>query len=294
MPKTSPSSPSLTAYAIAFKHDTASRKRLTSTLGGLGMRVEFVDAIPGDSIDAETKQSFLNPARQYRSAHVLQDNAVGCAFCHYRIWQEILNKNLPYAFVFEDDAIYPHSGDAKGLPGSHSAGAGIPPSQRREAEEIGGRLRRLAELARVLDVVFLATRKPDLPYVNLARLDAMSNLVAMKYNDFGAHAYFISNRAARHLLTHPNRHIYEVDFHMHHWWRHNCQILHLMPSAFTHSGRASSIGYDRDRAWQPDYFYHRFARRFNRSKDSLVKRAQFPFYIRGIRTRLKKAGLELW
>lgn len=240
----------------------------------LGITLNFIDAIRGDSIDEATKKAFLNPARQYRMPHFLQDNAVGCAFCHYQAWQDMLNKNAPYALVFEDDAL----------------------PNKKECTHIARRLRRLALLSPHLDIVFFDTRRKAIPYIPIARLDEGSTLGVVKYNSFGGYAYFITRRAARHLLIHPNRHIYEVDFHMHHWWRHHCQIqsLHVAPDLFVHNDKKpSSIRYDRDRAWPRDYFYHRLARKLNRTADSLYKRLAFPHYVRRIRKRLAKGGLEL-
>lgn len=271
-PSQSPSPSQLPAYAIAFKEDMARRQQMTADFKPLGITLNFIDAIRGDSLSDATKKAFLNPARQYRIEHFLQDNAVGCAFCHYQAWQDMLNKNAPYALIFEDDAL----------------------PNKKEIAHIAQRLHRLTLFSTCLDIVFFDTRRKNIPYIRLARLDAASTLGVVKYNSFGGYAYFITRHAARHLLTHPNRHIYEVDFHMHHWWRHRCQILYVAPDLFVHNDKKqSSIRYDRDRAWANDYFYHRLARRLNRMGDSLHKRLAFPHYVRQIRKRLAKGGLEL-
>ena len=263
--------PAIPAYVIAFKEDRAGRRRIKASFGKLGLTPRFVDAIRGSSIDAATKRAFLNPARQYRASHFLQDNALGCALCHYQAWQDFLARGEDWAFIFEDDAI-------------------ANPSQ---VKHIAGRMHGLIKLAPMLDIVFLDICRKHLPRIHLAQLDKGCRLCVVKHNDFGGHAYFITRPASQALYAHPGKHIYEVDFHMHHWWRHDRQILYTSPNLFMNSGRESTIGYNAARGWANDNWHHQLARRLYRLKESVHKRLMFRFYISPIKKRLAAAGLKM-
>lgn len=249
------------AYIISFKEDKKRRALLAERFANTGLEIVFVDAVRGSALDELEKAPFRDNRRQHKSPYILKDNVVGCALSHYKAWQMLIDSGDGYGFVFEDDAM-PLSDD------------------------ISAALTRLSEMADQLDIVSLANRRPKLKREKIAVCSENTALYALRGNDIGAEAYFINSDAAQRLLNHRNRYEYEVDFLIHHWWMHDCQILHLMPPLFAEDGRTSSIGYAETEIWEKDSLMHKISRRVHRLIDSFQKRYRFSGYLNNIRNRV--------
>ena len=172
----------------------------------------------------------------------------------------IITSSEKYGFVFEDDAMPCF-------------------------DNIRNPLFHLASLSNKLDIVSLVNQRPKLKKERIISCSDDTSLCALRGNDFGAIAYFITADAAQKLLNHPQRFEYEVDLLIHHWWMHECQILHLVPSLFIEDGRASSIGYSDIPRWQNDTWFHKIFRRINRLYESVQKRLFFAKYLKMVRKR---------
>lgn len=250
----------LKAYILSFKEDKKRRALLAERFEASGFKVVFVDAVRGSKLNKKEKEPFQSNNRQYKSSHILQDNAIGCALSHYKAWQKIINSPEGYGFVFEDDA-------------------------KPCFENVFYQISNLAKLSNKLDIVSLANRRPKLTRERIITCTEDTALYLLRGNDFGAEAYFISANAARQLLNHPQRFEYEVDILIHHWWMHKCQMLHLMPPLFIEDGRASTIGYSNVPRWRTDTWRLQIVRRINRLFDSIRKRVFFANHLKLIRNR---------
>ncbi len=252
------------AYIISFKEDEERRALLVERFSNTGLEIVFVDAVRGSALDEQEKAPFRQNRRQLKSPYILKDNVVGCALSHYKAWQMLIDSGDGYGFVFEDDA--------------------MPLS-----DNIATALTRLTDMAGQLDIVSLANRRPKLKREKVATCTEDTALYALRGNDIGAEAYFINSDAAQRLLNHHNRYEYEVDFLIHHWWMHDCQILHLMPPLFAEDGRSSSIGYTETATWEKDSLMHKVSRRAFRLMDSFQKRYRFSGYLNNIRNRVSSS-----
>lgn len=248
------------AYIISFRDDSKRRDVLLKRFNATGLEIVFVDAVNGKHLTPEERAPFDFNNRQFRAAHLLQDNAIGCALSHYKAWTKLIESDEKYAYVFEDDVQF-------------------------LTDKSSNVFSELDALSANLDIVCLANRRQSLKRFKVADCGQNSDLVVLKGNDFGAEGYFISKHAAQTLLAHPHRHEYEVDFLIHHWWRHNCSVLHIMPPICSEDGRTSSIGYQNVPVWENDKTKHLVARRFNRLKDSLNKRLLFRQRINSVKTK---------
>ena len=253
-------SQNIIVYVLAFKQDKR-RDLIRQRLAEHGLEVSFIDAVRGATLSEGEKSIFSTSGRQYWTDHILQDGAIGCSLSHFKAWQALLDSEQSCALVLEDDA--------------------VPVS-----EAIAPCIEALVAMADRLDVVFLANRHRNRELIKGADMTRGYALSVLQYNSIGTESYFITRAAAQHLLNHPKRYVFEIDRLMHHWWHHDCQVLHLSPWLFEEDGRNSSIGYENVRTWQDDNLNHKIIRRFNRLWDSLIKRLYFRRYINGIKRRL--------
>ena len=251
-----------TVYVLAFKQDKARRDLMRQRLGKHGLEVSFIDAVRGASLSEDEKAIFHNSGRQYYSRHLFQDGAIGCSLSHFKAWQALLDSEQTCALIFEDDA----------LPVS---------------EAIAPCIEGLVAMADKLDIVILANRRRKRKQVRVADMPQGCALSVLRYNNsFGSESYFITRAAAQRLLNHPKRYVFEFDRLLHHWWYHDCQVLNTCPFLFEEDGRPSLIGYENGTTWENDNFVHRIIRRFNRIRNTLVKRFYFRRYINNIKRRL--------
>ena len=251
----------ISAYVICFREDKARRDLLKKRFNAVGIDPQFIDAVRGTDLNDTEKAGFNGPSRQLRLGQMMKDNAIGCALSHHQAWQAIIENDTGCGFVFEDDAI------ALG-------------------DDTLSTMQELVRLAPRLDVVSLANRRQKLPRHLIRQCGDDRGLYLLRGNDIGAESYFITAGAARRLLAHRLRQDYEVDMLIHHWWHHGLQVLHLLPPVFAEEGRPSSIGYDGQVPWPHDSLRAGLMRRFNRLRDSLVKRRGFSANLRQISTRL--------
>ena len=256
------------AFTIAFADATDRRQVMTERLGGLGFDVVFIDAVRGADIKPADKAHYISDKRRYYANAPFQDNALGCALSHHKAWQALIDSGADYGLIFEDDAL---------------------PLIDKEA--MAAITAQLAAHAQQLDVVFLAMRRQNRPRQHIASLGASCRLSVLNYHDFGSEAYFITKAAAQKLLAHREKQMFEIDCLMHHWWRHDCQIVHLDPPVFTEDGRSTTIGYAHKQGWPDESGMARVmlagVRRWNRWRDSLAKRVRFGPYKAAIKARLE-------
>ena len=260
-------SQNIIVYVLAFKQDKR-RDLIRQRLAEHGLDVSFIDAVRGATLSEGEKSIFSTSGRQYWTDHILQDGAIGCSLSHFKAWQALLDSEQDCALVLEDDA--------------------VPVS-----DAITSCIEALVAMADRLDVVFLANRHRNRELIKGADMTQGYALSVLRYNSIGTESYFITRAGAQHLLNHPKRYVFEIDRLMHHWWHHDCQVLHLSPWLFEEDGRNSSIGYENVRTWQDDNLSHKIIRRFNRLWDSFVKRLYFRHYINNIKRRLADSSIYI-
>ena len=261
-------SQNIIVYVLAFKQDKTRRDLMRQRLAEHGLEVSFIDAVRGATLSEGEKAIFSTSGRQYWTDHLFQDGAIGCSLSHFKAWQALLDSEQSCALVLEDDA----------LPIS---------------EAIAPCIKALVAMADRLDIVTLANRHNKRKQIKVADIQQGRELSVLRYNSFGAESYFITRAAAQHLLNHPKLYVFEVDRLIHHWWHHDCQVLHLSPWLFEEDGRSSSIGYKNVRTWQDDNLSHEIIRRFNRAWDSFIKRLYFRPYINNIKRRLADSSMYI-
>lgn len=77
-------------------------KKLQSRLGSLNEFVTIVHGVNGEELDSEDlkKQGWYRPPTKFAK---LTRGELGCFLSHRAVWQRIVQLNLPYALIIEDD-----------------------------------------------------------------------------------------------------------------------------------------------------------------------------------------------
>ncbi len=91
-------------YVISLKSEVARRASIRRKMDSLGLEFQFIDAF--DARQSKRLDDFINIGSVYRNTHRNMTSVeIACAFSHRSVYSEILVRNLPGAFVFEDDVI---------------------------------------------------------------------------------------------------------------------------------------------------------------------------------------------
>lgn len=95
----------LKTYVINLEKSTIRRKYMEDLLSPYDfLDVEFVKAIDGRLLSEEERHARFDYARSKKLyGRTLNAGEVGCALSHRMTYQQLLNENLAYALVLEDD-----------------------------------------------------------------------------------------------------------------------------------------------------------------------------------------------
>jgi len=80
-------------FCISLKSHTERRKKMDDRFQKINMDVTFWEASTKDNL----KENF---------SHYLSDGQRGCAQSHWNIWKYMIEQNMEYAFILEDDACF--------------------------------------------------------------------------------------------------------------------------------------------------------------------------------------------
>lgn len=93
-------------FVISLKDAQDRRSEISRQLDSLGQSFEIVDATDGRAGLTPTQQMLVDRPRTLAClGRKVTDAEYACAISHLKIWQRILERDLPGAVVLEDDAI---------------------------------------------------------------------------------------------------------------------------------------------------------------------------------------------
>ena len=250
----------LPIFAIALKESTERRQHLSDQMNALDLNFEFIDAVYGKDISQAEKQRLLAKKRQKFHPSPMSDGALGCYLSHRLIWQKIVDEKIEMALILEDDA-----------------------ALKPEAIDV---LKRIEKLAGRFDIINLH-HTTNRVLVDVAQLSKTHRLTMTRYNAIVALGYVITKEAAEKLLARSIPVCHELDIFTNRWWDHGLRTMVVRPPVASEAGLSSTIGYPSQKpVWPDDRFSHRLARRFNRAKDSFVKRRSFAAMVMTAKMRL--------
>lgn len=103
---------SIPAYCINLDYQKDKWNSVKERFDKVGFKnVERISAIVGVNVDIKDKASMLtqyNLKNNYRCQHaqIPSLGAIGCSLSHIKIWQHMIDKNINYAYIFEDDVMF--------------------------------------------------------------------------------------------------------------------------------------------------------------------------------------------
>lgn len=174
-------------YVINMEKDVKRKENITNQLDRLGISHTLFRAVNGNALSAEEMARHYDKKNAKEKFRELVPGEIGCALSHLGIYRDIVEKDLPAAFVLEDDAnLIPEK--SKNIP-----------LLSKVLTELGKRFHRDDCKVVLLSYVKRYQKRSCIPLVdNLQLADVFGET-------FLAHAYFITNSAARSLLenTYP-------------------------------------------------------------------------------------------
>jgi glycosyl transferase family 25 len=167
---------------------------------------ERVNAIDGNQLEPSVLKQFYDHQLNRQQYHkVLTLGEIGCYLSHRKVWQKIVNENLDFALVLEDDFI------------------------------------NKTNISNLLDDV--AQIKQPWHYIKLAEFPIKRKVVFSEklgsanlgiYNKIPAKtcAQIVSLEGAKHLLAMSEKFGRPVDIDIQHWWKHDLRVFGLQPYPF--------------------------------------------------------------
>ena len=88
-------------YVISLPRETKRRQHIRHEFGKQNISFSFFDAVTPDRIEEVAKK--FNIALDRSTKAKLSDGEIGCALSHIVLWDLVLENNLDYINIFEDD-----------------------------------------------------------------------------------------------------------------------------------------------------------------------------------------------
>lgn len=236
-------------YIVSLITSVTRRTKVASKLTDLGItNYEFFDAIKADP---STNHSELNLGE------------IGCALSHMNIYEKIINDDLPYLFILEDDI------------------------------NINNQLTRIIENTEAfltknkgVDVVMLGYSTDAVNYNNSIRLSFRKRKKWDNYSIgkpvqrfYGTYSYFITNQGARKIVNLQNELRYPSDIYLNYLITKNIQLF-CIEKPIVYPGienNTSTIGERTNKFFKNDNFIDFGCK--NRYKLFLLRQFQFLFFL---------------
>ncbi|MCR4939980.1 MAG: glycosyltransferase family 25 protein [Treponemataceae bacterium] len=91
-------------FVINLKNAEERRNFMTQQLKELNLDFEFIDAIYGKDFYDDDKYFAREASKKYEK-RLMTPGEIGCALSHQIIYKKMIAENIPYALIFEDDAV---------------------------------------------------------------------------------------------------------------------------------------------------------------------------------------------
>lgn len=94
-------------FVISLKSAENRRNYVEKHLKSLGLDFEIVDAVDGSVFSDIEKESMVEKNFLDKSKYHFSNGQIGCALSHLNVYQKIIDFDLDYALIVEDDIIFP-------------------------------------------------------------------------------------------------------------------------------------------------------------------------------------------
>ncbi|MDE9545148.1 glycosyltransferase family 25 protein [Xenorhabdus bovienii] len=167
-------------FIVNLKKHTQRKEKMQNQANKLGLHIEFIEAVYGPEINDEKLKRI---AYDYPNCK-LTKGEIGCSLSHLKIYKKIIDDNIEYALILEDDAVL--------------------------SENITEYIKNIKNSDNI--------RKPNVYLLSevisyIKNYNLHSNIYK-SYHACGAHGYIINKKAAKKLLSKLQPIKYEADM----WW----------------------------------------------------------------------------
>ena len=90
-------------FVINLVHAVKRRAHMEEQLQAQGIQAEFIDAVNGRQMSETERQSHLNSEKMKDIGWKLSPAEIGCALSHLKVYKLMVERQLPYAIILEDD-----------------------------------------------------------------------------------------------------------------------------------------------------------------------------------------------
>ena len=90
-------------FVINLAHAVKRRAHMEEQLQAQGIQAEFIDAVNGRQMSETERQSHLNSEKMKDIGWKLSPAEIGCALSHLKVYKLMVERQLPYAIILEDD-----------------------------------------------------------------------------------------------------------------------------------------------------------------------------------------------
>lgn len=201
--------PAIPVFVISLPTETKRRAMISEHLESRGLPFQFFDAIDGRQMDVIKHQNYNSPRRRRAHGRDLTGGELGCLLSHQAIYQKIIDENLPFALVLEDDV--------------------------RLGEDFPNVLEKLTHHTDIFDIVrFLGSPKVARgKHRKIKPLDEKHHLVRLRTAPGGAHATLVTRKGAQKLLKALQKNAFPIDTLMGRGWETGIQSLSVQPGLAT-------------------------------------------------------------
>ena len=92
-------------FVVSLPDCTERRETISKTLRDLGIAFEFVDAVDGRYGLNPQYEDQIDRMATRRAGRILSDAEFACSLSHVTVYRRIVEENLAYALILEDDAL---------------------------------------------------------------------------------------------------------------------------------------------------------------------------------------------
>ncbi|AWX83275.1 TPA: glycosyltransferase family 25 protein [Klebsiella pneumoniae] len=95
-------------FVISMQSDYDRRKIISDKMNKYNIHYEFIDAVVGKDLPQSKIENIdLSCAIARKNRHVSLGE-IGCTLSHIKVYEKIIDDNIPYCLILEDDAIFDH------------------------------------------------------------------------------------------------------------------------------------------------------------------------------------------
>lgn len=97
----------LNIYVVSLKKDVKKRELISKTLEGFGLKYRFIDAVYGKDLSEDVLNSYRvkSVGKIHDRGYSMTPGEIGCTLSHINAYKDMLDNDLSWACILEDDVI---------------------------------------------------------------------------------------------------------------------------------------------------------------------------------------------